>query len=344
MTQQSSYIYGIIQERAKKQFNLDGIGDNGVDTINYKDLAAVVSRTPVVSYDRFDEQLQISGLRTHQIVLENILKNYTVIPMGFGIIARSKDNVRKLLKTAYADFKDALREMDNKIELNVQAICCEAGMLEEIVRKNEVVRRLSQELASTDANNSCKMKIEVGKVVAAALDEMKGQYCSYILEGLNKVAVASCPGKLTDAQMIINESFLVARYREVEFDREVNRLAEEYEGRLTFKYIGPMPPYSFVNLVARVVNSETIAGARRLLGVGKQASPAQIKDAYRKLARKYHPDINPDDPEKGEKFKEVTEASEMLMRCARSLASAGNGRYSSIRDQVEDVIVVTRRR
>lgn len=344
MTWQGRYIYGIIEEPNKKQFSLHGIGDNGVDTVNYKDLAAVVSRTPMMDYDRFDEQLQVSSLRTHQLVLENVLKDYTVIPMGFGIIATTEDNVRKLLKTAYTDFKEALREIDNKIELNVQAICWEARMLEEMVRKNEVVRRLSQELASTDANDSCKLKIEVGKVVAAALDELKGQYCSDILEGLDKVAVASCPSKLTDAQMIINESFLVARDQEAEFDREVNRLAEEYEGRLTFKYIGPMPPYSFVNLVARVVTSNTIDKARQLLGVDKQASAAEIKGAYRKLARKYHPDINPDEPEKVEEFKEVTEASEILLRCAKSLASAGNGRYSFSRDQIEDVIVVTRRR
>lgn len=49
-----------------------------------------------------------------------------------------------------------------------------------------------------------------------------------------------------------------------------------------------------------------------VLGIDKSASEAEIKKAYRKLARKYHPDVNPDDKEAELKFKEVNEANEVL--------------------------------
>ena len=50
----------------------------------------------------------------------------------------------------------------------------------------------------------------------------------------------------------------------------------------------------------------------KILGVDKKASDADIKKAYRKLARKYHPDINPNDKEASSKFQQANEANEVL--------------------------------
>ncbi|MEJ2535778.1 MAG: DnaJ domain-containing protein, partial [Calditrichia bacterium] len=49
-----------------------------------------------------------------------------------------------------------------------------------------------------------------------------------------------------------------------------------------------------------------------ILGVGRNATPDQIKTAYRKLAMEYHPDRNQGDKEAENKFKELSEAYEVL--------------------------------
>lgn len=49
-----------------------------------------------------------------------------------------------------------------------------------------------------------------------------------------------------------------------------------------------------------------------VLGVDKKASADQIKSAYRKLAKQYHPDLHPGDAAAAEKFKEINEANEVL--------------------------------
>src|SRR5258708_30250403 len=49
-----------------------------------------------------------------------------------------------------------------------------------------------------------------------------------------------------------------------------------------------------------------------MLGVKKTATPEEIRKAFRKLARKYHPDVNPNDKKSEEKFKEISEANDIL--------------------------------
>lgn len=50
----------------------------------------------------------------------------------------------------------------------------------------------------------------------------------------------------------------------------------------------------------------------KILGIKKKSTQDEIKKAYRKLARKYHPDLNPNDKVAEQKFKEINEANEVL--------------------------------
>jgi DnaJ-class molecular chaperone len=91
-----------------------------------------------------------------------------------------------------------------------------------------------------------------------------------------------------------------------------------------------------------------------VLGVAKDADESEIKRVYRELARKYHPDLNPDSPDAAERFKEINEAYAVLSdRATRGRydrfgheGEGGSGGLGSVMDAVEEVLgdVLRRRR
>ena len=68
----------------------------------------------------------------------------------------------------------------------------------------------------------------------------------------------------------------------------------------------------------------------RVLGVSRDATKEEIKKAYRKKAKEYHPDLNPDNPKAAEKMNEINEAYDMLNnpeKYRRQQGSYGSSRW-----------------
>ena len=71
------------------------------------------------------------------------------------------------------------------------------------------------------------------------------------------------------------------------------------------------------------------------LGVAKTASEKEIKQAYRKLARKHHPDVNPGDKSAEAKFKEINEAYEVLGEPTSAGSTTSSARTGATYEQAQ---------
>lgn len=74
------------------------VGDNGTEihTVHYRDLAAVVSDVPLGVLDSTRE-----NVLAHERVNEIVMRDHTVIPMSFGTIFKTRDDIVQLLRSAY---------------------------------------------------------------------------------------------------------------------------------------------------------------------------------------------------------------------------------------------------
>lgn len=237
------YVYCIIEATDPLRFGRIGIGAEAGDvhTVHFRNLAAVVSDAPLEVLDSTRE-----NVLAHERVNETVMRDHTVIPMSFGTIFKTRDDIVELLRSAADAFGDVLNKMRNKLEFGLKVLWDRDQAIREVEAEDEDISRLKQEIA-IQKGPTYFARMQYGRLVDAALQARSEQYMAEILAQLRDVSVASRINKPIGDRMIMNAAFLISRDREAAFDAKVKSIASRFD-RLTFKYTGPWPPYNFVNI------------------------------------------------------------------------------------------------
>jgi hypothetical protein len=237
------YVYCIIQSGKPLRFDAAGIADERaeVHTVGYRDLAAVVSDVPIGVVDSTRE-----NVLAHERVNEIVMREHTVIPMSFGTIFKTREDIVELLRSAQDAFGDVLNKMRDKMEFGLKVLWDRDSIIQEIEQEDEDINRLKKEIA-LQKGSTYFARMQYGRAIDAALQARSERYVAEILDRLRSVAVASRINKPIGDKMIMNAAFLVSRDLENAFDAGVKSIAQAHD-KLTFKYTGPWPPYNFVNI------------------------------------------------------------------------------------------------
>ena len=241
------YLYCIIHTPETLQISNLGIGERGdkVHTIDYMNMSAVVSDTPIQEYEESRRNMM-----AHTLVLEEVMRQCTILPVRFGTVAPSADAVlEQVLKRRFGGLISTFEEVENRIELGVKAFWYEGVIFQEIVEQNPTIRSLRDSLKTRKAEETFYERIRLGEMIEAAMEKKRDEDSEIILEKLRPLVCKSRVNKVITDKMVLNAAFLVDRLREPEFDEAMRILDAEMQKRVMFKYVGPVPPYNFVNIV-----------------------------------------------------------------------------------------------
>lgn len=340
MTEEGKYIYCIINENKEKDLGYIGINNREVKFVPYKDISAVVSNTPVINFDHLDKKELTKHIAIHQKINEEITRDYDVVPMTFGIIAPSVDEVLRTLERAYLQFKAAFKKIEGKIEFAVQVWWDPKKLCAELVSTNPEIRKLKQEASLKTGLLAMPIKLKLGKLIQKEAEVQREIFVKDTQTFLSSLSHDSTSNKLIEDDMIANFSFLVDRVREAELDKKMQELGRKYDGKLRFKYIGPMPPYSFVNINLSLGNFEVVDEARKILKLPQLVSFDEIKETYYAFSRQYHPDKFHGNENQMKKIVQAYSILENYCRSCDKLLGQKSHKYSFKKENVKNSLII----
>jgi hypothetical protein len=219
-------------------------GSASVRTVRENSLTALVSDAMRPEYDP-----SRANIGVHERIVREAFERGDTLPMRFGTVARDDGSVESFLHEKHGDLARALEELHGRAELALKVSWANRDdVLGEVVAEDEVVRQLRDEIAARPEGETRDQRVALGRRVAEAMENKRKGEADRIVERLRPKAIGVDLHNLLSETMILNAAFLIDRAQIPGFDEAVNALGSEASGRLTVKYIGPRPPYSFVKI------------------------------------------------------------------------------------------------
>src|SRR5205085_8278024 len=228
-----TYIYCVARaqpfEKGEPPFATPGIGgrEKAVRIVQHGDLVAVVSDAPQDDYD-----VNRENLLAHLRVLTEAMTRSDVLPVSFGTVAESDQQVQEqLLHGAADDLHRSLAEVRGRIELELKVLWNEERLFADIMAEHDDIRALRHCLAGQPPEATQYERIQLGELVAAAMQRKSDAEAAALLDALEPLAVETRVNDNLDDMMLLNAAFLVDKSQEQAIDATVQALGAAQSGR-----------------------------------------------------------------------------------------------------------------
>lgn len=240
-----TYVYAVMRAGAKHRLPGAGVGplQASLRTVTRNGLSAVVSSVP-------DGDLAVTreDLFRHTEILQSLMRAGTILPLRFGTIMPDERTVAdELLDARHGELEELLNTLGGKVELSLSASYHES-VLREVVTESPEIADLNRRVQALSPDAGYYERIRLGEFVAQAFERKRDRDSASIIERLGPHAVDVVVGQPAHERAVLNAAFLVDEQRLPEFDAAANAVADEHRDRMRFRYTGPLPPFSFVQL------------------------------------------------------------------------------------------------
>ncbi len=327
------YLYGIIKNGENATLDITGLGRSSpVRMMAYRGLDCVLSDYSGGEFSSMPKEEVVRCLLAHQVVVEHVMRKHTVLPVKFGTVLATSDEVQELLSQGRQQFAGALTWIADKVEVEVAATWDIAKVIREISTEPDIVCA-REAIINGAGQQTIEERIHLGQMVKAAMDKRRDSYREQMISFLQPVAVDVQPNVLASDQMVMNVAFLVEKAGQKEFDSRVRQLNDLFHDRIDFRIVGPLPPYSFATVEVARLSLEKIKEAKHLLHLGNVISEPEVRKGYRHTAAEIHPDRNPGNELAKMQFAKVRQAADLLISYCRGRAESGGNFFINIRRQ-----------
>jgi hypothetical protein len=235
------YLYGVVLGRERGSIAITGVEDSEVETIEHGGLVALASRIEGGPLAAARE------IRAHWRVLQEAAETATVLPVRFGTVLEDEQAVRSRFLEPNGDrLRALLNALRGCVQLSVKGAYDEPRLMREVVSSSRPIAALSARVRQLPQAASYYERIRLGEMVAAEVSRRRAADTEHTLEVLQPAAEAAHADDAKSTNSAFELAFLVRRARQDEFSKRVRGLAEEVGNRIDLRYVGPLPPYSFV--------------------------------------------------------------------------------------------------
>jgi hypothetical protein len=229
----------------------------------------------------------LRALMSHQTIVEKVMAHFDVLPVKFGTFL-SEEQVLKLLQYGYKTFQSFLMEFSKKVQMELIVTWNVNTVISAIAAEPDVATMVAE--AKTLQGQSNQAGIKIGQLVASKLSMRKTALADEIVSAVGTTSLKQHVNPILSDQIVVNLGLMLESNKTAMLERTVNELDSRFNQQLTFKLVGPLPPYSFATVRVKTPDFETINHARQRLGLSASASLQEIDNSWRAMARIVHPD------------------------------------------------------